>query len=66
MIPMILSDGGYNVPPNTDSPYLLIIAIAAGIAVSVLLERLSRKKRRERPEDEDDAENAPDTDENEE
>ena len=44
----------------SDSPYLLIIAIAAGIAVSVLLERLSRKKRHERPVDEDDAENAPD------
>ena len=54
-VPMTASvPDGYNLPPNTDSPVLLIIAVAAGVAVSVLLDRIVRKKRDERPpEDED-------------
>ena len=49
MIPSaaVLSEG-YNVPPNTDSPVILIIAIAAAVAVSVLLDRMNRKRNKDR------------------
>ena len=40
---------GYTVPPNTDSPFLLGLAIAAAVIVSVLLEARARKKRGEAP-----------------